>query len=69
MSQTTIQQLAEFGQSAWLDYISRSMIESGMIKSTIKMGLRGMTSNPSIFNQAISISHFYFKRTTIKPLI
>ena len=59
MSKTKIQELAEFGQSAWLDYIDRSLIESGKLKKLIEQGLRGMTSNPSIFDQAISKSKDY----------
>lgn len=38
------------GQSIWLDYISRSLIVSGKLRSMIENdGLRGVTSNPSIF--------------------
>ncbi len=59
MTKTTIQQLAEYGQSIWLDYISRDLLESGKLNALIIQGLRGMTSNPSIFNQAISTSHDY----------
>ncbi len=59
MAKTTIQQLADYGQSAWLDYISRPLLESGKLKDLIAKGLRGMTSNPSIFNQAISSGNDY----------
>jgi transaldolase len=59
MSDTTIQQLAEFGQSVWLDNINRSMIESGRLQKLIELGLRGMTSNPTIFEKAISESSDY----------
>lgn len=59
MAKTTIQQLAEYGQSIWLDYISRALLESGKLDALIAQGLRGMTSNPSIFNQAISSSNDY----------
>jgi len=59
MSKTIIQQLADYGQSIWLDYISRSLLETGRLKSLIDSGLRGMTSNPTIFNQAISTSKDY----------
>ncbi len=62
MSKTTIQQLAEYGQSAWLDYISRPLLEGGKLKILIAQGLRGMTSNPSIFNQAISSGNDYDAR-------
>ena len=62
MSQTSIQKLADYGQSAWLDYISRPLLESGKLKNLIAQGLRGMTSNPSIFNQAISSGNDYDAR-------
>ena len=59
MAKTTLQELSEFGQSIWLDYISRSLIETGKLKNMIEHGLRGMTSNPSIFDKAISTSDDY----------
>jgi transaldolase / glucose-6-phosphate isomerase len=46
--------LAEFGQSVWLDYIRRSLISTGELARLIEQdGLRGMTSNPAIFEKAI----------------
>lgn len=54
MPKTTIQQLNEFGQSVWLDNISRVMIENGKLHERITQGLVGMTSNPTIFDKAIS---------------
>ncbi len=59
MKKTTTQQLGEFGQSVWLDYISRSLIDTGRLTDLIKQGLRGMTSNPTIFDKAISTSNDY----------
>ena len=59
MKPTKLHQLADFGQSMWLDYISRPLLESGRLKELIDAGLRGMTSNPTIFNQAISLSKDY----------
>src|SRR3989344_3304919 len=59
MSKTTLQQLSDLGQSAWLDYIDRPLLETGKLQKLIEQGLRGMTSNPSIFNQAISNSTDY----------
>ncbi|HXV28463.1 MAG TPA: transaldolase, partial [bacterium] len=48
-------ELIEAGQSPWLDYISRQILDSGKLKSLIKdSGLLGVTSNPSIFEKAIS---------------
>lgn len=46
--------LAEFGQSVWLDYIRRSLFSTGELARLIEQdGLRGITSNPSIFEKAI----------------
>jgi transaldolase len=50
---TQMQQLTEYGQSIWLDNIRRSMFASGELKALIDQGLRGMTSNPTIFEKAI----------------
>ena len=50
---------AQLGQSLWIDNISRSMITNGKLKSLIDQGLRGQTSNPTIFKQAISQSSDY----------
>jgi transaldolase len=52
--------LGTFGQSIWLDYIRRDLITSGQLRRLIEEdGLRGMTSNPSIFEKAIVDSHEY----------
>lgn len=59
-----LKQLGDFGQSVWLDYISRPLIETGKLKSLIDEGLRGMTSNPSIFNQAIGTTSDYDQKIT-----
>ncbi len=60
MPQTTkLHELAQLGQSLWVDNISRSMITSGKLKSLIDQGLRGQTSNPTIFKQAITTSNDY----------
>jgi len=56
---TNIEQLNEFGQSVWLDCISRSLIDTGKLKSLIAQGVRGLTSNPTIFDKAISKSNDY----------
>ncbi|MGA7287319.1 MAG: transaldolase [Terriglobales bacterium] len=48
-------QLQTFGQSIWLDYIRRDLMASGELQRLItEDGLRGMTSNPSIFEKAIA---------------
>ncbi|HEY9397072.1 MAG TPA: transaldolase family protein, partial [Burkholderiales bacterium] len=51
----SIQDLTQAGQSIWLDYIRRDMIENGELAQLIEEeGLRGMTSNPSIFEKVIA---------------
>ncbi len=46
--------LSDFGQSVWLDYIRRSLITSGELRRlVVEDGLRGVTSNPAIFEKAI----------------
>ena len=59
MVKTNLQTIAQLGQSLWIDNISRSMITGGKLKSLIDQGLRGQTSNPTIFKQAISQSSDY----------
>jgi len=59
MALKILEQLADFGQSVWLDYISRPLLDTGKLKRMIDDGLRGMTSNPSIFNNAIGESNDY----------
>jgi len=52
--------LLECGQSVWLDYIRRDLITSGKLKRLIdEDGLRGITSNPAIFEKAIAESSDY----------
>jgi transaldolase/glucose-6-phosphate isomerase len=52
--------LLGYGQSMWLDYIRRDLLTSGQLKTMIEEdGLRGMTSNPSIFEKAIGDSSLY----------
>lgn len=53
-------QLAEHGQAVWLDFVSRSLLDSGGLRELIERdGLRGVTSNPSIFEKAIGHSNEY----------
>lgn len=55
-----LQQLHEQGQSFWIDYIDRAMVTQGHLKKLIADdGLRGLTSNPSIFEKAIVSSSDY----------
>src|SRR5215467_12997569 len=55
-----LKDLLKFGQSVWLDYIRRDLITSGELNRLIdEDGLRGMTSNPAIFEKAITGSTDY----------
>src|SRR5262249_57229721 len=55
-----LQALEGYGQSVWLDYIRRSLLTSGELARLIKEdGLRGVTSNPAIFEKAITGSTDY----------
>lgn len=59
MEKTTVQRLDELGQSVWIDYISRKLLDTGRLQELIKQGVRGLTSNPTIFDKAISGSPDY----------
>ncbi len=53
-------QLLAYGQSVWLDYIRRDLFTTGELARLIREdGLRGMTSNPTIFEKAIAGSDLY----------
>ncbi|MHB8286064.1 MAG: transaldolase, partial [Caulobacteraceae bacterium] len=56
----SLKQLEACGQSPWLDYLIRSLIQKGDLKTMIaRDGLKGVTSNPSIFQKAIGESDEY----------
>jgi transaldolase/glucose-6-phosphate isomerase len=58
-----LQELAKYGQAPWLDYIRRSLITSGELQRHVEEdGLRGVTSNPSIFEKAMTGSDDYKAR-------
>jgi len=54
-----LKDIQEYGQSIWLDYIRRNLITSGELKKLVEDGLRGITSNPTIFHKAIAQSNDY----------
>jgi len=55
-----VKQIHSFGQSIWLDFIARSIIKNGELKQLIDVdGVRGVTSNPAIFEKAITSSSDY----------
>lgn len=62
-----LDELAKLGQSVWYDYIRRAFITSGELQAWIDKGLRGVTSNPSIFDKAIAGSVDYDEE--IKALV
>ncbi len=64
---TKLHELRELGQSVWFDYIRRSLITSGELQALIDKGIRGITSNPAIFEKAIAGSSDY--DDAIKDLI
>lgn len=53
MQNTNAHRALNCGQSIWLDNISRAMFTDGTLKRMIEQGLRGMTSNPTIFEKSI----------------
>ena len=59
MTITKLHQLAELGQSVWLDYMHRALINSSGLRAYVEQGLRGVTSNPTIFEKAIAESNLY----------
>ena len=55
----TLQRLyAEFGQSPWIDSIDRELIDSGGLSAMIGDGIRGLTSNPTIFAKAVAAGYY-----------
>ena len=60
MSQTPLHDLHAHGQSVWLDFLSRDLVDSGELARLVaEEGVRGMTSNPTIFQEAIKGSDTY----------
>ena len=58
-SSSAMRALLGLGQSVWLDDLNRRMTRSGELADLIANGLRGMTSNPSIFEKAIAAGTDY----------
>ena len=60
MKDNPLLKIQDFGQSIWLDFLRRKMIDSGELKELIEQdGLRGITSNPKIFDKVIAGSRDY----------
>jgi transaldolase len=55
----TLQRLhAEQDQSPWIDFIDRQLIDSGQLAERVEMGIRGLTSNPTIFGKAVASGQY-----------
>ena len=52
-------ELHDQGQSVWFDYIRRDMLTGGELAGLVQEGIRGLTSNPTIFQKAIASSDQY----------
>jgi transaldolase len=58
-SMSKLLELEKLGQSVWFDFIRRSLVISGELQNLIEKGVRGVTSNPAIFEKAIAGSSDY----------
>jgi transaldolase len=56
---TPLKQLAEQGQSVWIDYLSRRFVQDGDLAGLVRDGIVGVTSNPTIFQGAIAEGDAY----------
>src|SRR5205085_9324802 len=60
MPKSPLQQLSDLGQSVWIDYLSRDLLQSGELARKMKEdAVTGVTSNPTIFQKAISQGSAY----------
>jgi transaldolase len=60
MAKTNLQQLLDLGQSPWIDYLSRDLVHGGELERlSAEHGIVGVTSNPTIFQKAISTGSSY----------
>jgi len=60
MSKSRLHQLSELGQSVWIDFLSRQMLQSGKLERMMEEdAVVGVTSNPTIFQKAISEGDLY----------
>ena len=56
---TPLNQLAELGQSVWIDFLSRKFLQEGDLAELVREGVVGVTSNPTIFQAAIADGDAY----------
>jgi transaldolase len=59
MAKTPLQELADHGQSVWIDYLSRRFVHDGDLQGLVDQGVVGVTSNPTIFQGAIAEGDAY----------
>src|SRR5215469_6287470 len=60
MAESRLDKLSARGQSVWIDYLSRDLLETGELKRMMdEDAVVGVTSNPTIFQKAISQGHAY----------
>ena len=59
MAKTPLQELADHGQSVWIDYLSRPFVQDGDLAGLVDQGVKGVTSNPTIFQGAIAEGDAY----------
>ncbi|MEI2691763.1 MAG: transaldolase [Anaerolineae bacterium] len=67
MTDKRLAQLHDLGQSIWFDFIRRAFIQNGELQDLVDQGVRGVTSNPSIFEKAIAGSVDY--DAALRPLV
>ncbi|MBM3958502.1 MAG: transaldolase [SAR202 cluster bacterium] len=54
-----VEKARQLGQSIWLDFISREILDNGELKRLVELGVAGVTSNPTIFEKSISSGSLY----------
>lgn len=59
MQESKLRAVAKLGQSIWLDFIRRSLLTSGGLQEYVDKGVSGVTSNPAIFEKAITAGSEY----------
>src|SRR5918995_5205189 len=59
MAKTPLQELADHGQSVWIDFLSRPFVQDGDLAGLVDQGIVGVTSNPTIFQGAIAEGDAY----------
>jgi len=59
MAKTPLQELADHGQSVWIDFLSRRFVQDGDLAGLVEQGVVGVTSNPTIFQGAIAEGDAY----------